>query len=176
MCASLALMIRSKFLLMGSAHNPSSMLMEGWGVTDNLNSCLSWGALQISIWLVKCTCALHPAPSLKKEAGGSQKHWDPIPAPCLNILIYTIWISKSLSMSQREALTESAMCKSLAQCWHRRVSQGQQPHLSSSQEPAPQPFTACHCPNTKLFKANILKQKRQQSTPNDKFIDYLPRK
>lgn len=72
MCSSLALMIRSKFLLMGSVHDPSSTLMEGWGVTDNLNSCLSWGALQNSIWLVKHTCALHPAPSQERSRRKSE--------------------------------------------------------------------------------------------------------
>lgn len=72
MCSSLALMIRSKFLLMGSVHDPSSTLMEGWGVTDNLNSCLSWGALQNSILLVKHTCALHPAPSQERSRRKSE--------------------------------------------------------------------------------------------------------
>lgn len=53
-------------LLMGAVNNPSPILMAGCGVTDNLNSCQSWAALQDSIWLVKHTHALHPAPSQER--------------------------------------------------------------------------------------------------------------
>lgn len=57
-----------------------------------------------------------------------------------------------------------------------RVSQGRQPHLSSSHEPSPHPFTAGHCPNTEFSKANSLKQRRQHSTPNGELTEYLTHK
>lgn len=53
-------------LLMWTVNHPSPILMAGCGVTDNLNSCQSWAALQNSIWLVKHTHALHPAPSQER--------------------------------------------------------------------------------------------------------------
>jgi hypothetical protein len=38
----------------------------GRPVTDNLNSCQGWAALQNSIWLVKRTCAPSPSPSQER--------------------------------------------------------------------------------------------------------------
>lgn len=68
-------------LLMGTVTNPSSTLVAGCGVTDNLNSCQSRAALQNSIWLVTHTHALHPAPSQERTGRKDVKSDTPGSSP-----------------------------------------------------------------------------------------------
>lgn len=124
MCSSLAIVIRSKFLPMGSVHDPSSMLMAGWGVTDNLNSCQSWAALQNSIWLVKRTCALHPSPSQERNPRKDVKSDKLGPNPSSMSQyphLYNTGFQNPFHVVEGNTDLERYV-KGLAQCWHRRGS------------------------------------------------------
>lgn len=132
-------------LLMGTVNNPSPILMVGCGVTDNLNSCQSWAALQNSIWLVKHTHALHPAPSQERTRRKDMKSDKLGSSPsCMphNILSYYMDSQNPFHVVEG-SIHLKATWEDLAQCLMHKRDSVSNPAFRLFPW-APQPFTACH--------------------------------
>lgn len=158
---------------MGTVNNPSPILMAGRGVTDNLNSCQSWAALQNSIWLVKHTHALHPAPSQERTRRKDMKSGKLGSSPsCMphSILSYNM-DSQNPSFVVKGSIHFKSHVRGPSTVPDAQERSGSQsPCLSPGFPWAPQPFPARPFWSAAL-DSTISKQKRQNSMPNSEHGD-----